>query len=671
MKKLIFLLFSFALSFGSNAQVFCSVSVTPMDTIICLGDSVQMTAVANLITNSGQQFNFNGGALPPGWSTTGGGAYASPCEPSLDGTSYYWASTAGATPQIATAAFDVTCGGSIMFDMDYAIQSQPFPCEGMEVWDEGVELQYSVSGGPWTPIIYYAPDGNSWPSKAVMLASGTWLGVNAPFSQTTYVPAGTTNAYTSWSSYSVPIPAAAQSASTSFRWIQTASSSATNDNWGLDNIIINSTGTPCGNNTVVNWSNGLMDINQYYLTPTGDSTFIALVYDTMGNFQCQSQPITINVHPDAMTYTLPDTIYSYCRTTSPSAQVTNFGGTFGPWGVNWTDIPSTNNPIVLPISGVEQETLVYHVDVTDGCNYLRQDSVVVIVNQTLAVDTMYTFPSSACEPDGAVSGVAIGLTMTSGQPFYNWTGPGINPGPYNVDASVLEDIPSGWYYFTVTDDVCTVTDSAFVEPIDPPMAQFTSTPASGCMPLNVNFVNLSQNANNYYWDFGNGQTASVGNTNSQDQSFNFSSTVMLIAYQSPTCADTAYTSISVVLCGCTDPDAVNYDPNAILDDGNCQYPDPVVVVPNVFTPNGDLSNGLFELQLENTVQLQLTITNRWGNIMYSADQDLTQLGSIVGWDGKTPSGRNAEEGTYFYTYVATGIVGQKVEGHGFLELIRD
>jgi hypothetical protein len=158
MKNLILIFFAFAFYFNSNAQVFCSVSVSPMDTTICLGDSVQVTAVGNLITNSGQQFSFNGGALPPGWSTTGGGAYASPCEPSLDGTSYYWASTAGSTPQIATAAFDVTCGGSLMFDMDYAIQGGASPCEGMEVWDEGVELQYSVSGGPWTPIIYYAPD---------------------------------------------------------------------------------------------------------------------------------------------------------------------------------------------------------------------------------------------------------------------------------------------------------------------------------------------------------------------------------------------------------------------------------------------------------------------------------------------------------------------------------
>lgn len=671
MRNLIILFLAITVTFTAKSQVYCSVSVSPMDTTICLGDSVLVTAVANLI-NSGQQFNFNSGALPSGWSTTGGQAYSSPCEPSLDGTPYYWASTSGSTtPQIATAEFDVTCGGSIMFDMDYAVQSGPVPCEGMEVWDEGVELQYSANGGPWTPIVYYAPDGNAWPSKADMLASGTWLGVNAPFSQTTYVPAGATNAFTSWASYVVPIPPGAMTSSTAFRWIQTESSSATNDNWGLDNIIINSTGLPCGTNTVINWSNGVTDTDQYYVTPTGDSTFIALVYDTANNFQCQSQPITINISPDVMTYTLPDTVYSYCRLTSPTAQVTNFGGTFGPWGVTWTDIPSTNNPITFPISGIEQETLIYHVDITDGCNYLRQDSVVVIVDQSLAIDTMYSFPSSACDPDGAVSGVAVGITMNTGQPFYNWTGPNTNPGPYDVDASVLEDIPSGWYYFTVTDDVCTVTDSVFVDPIDPPMAQIAATPSSGCEPLQVTLENNSQNANNYYWDFGNGSTASVANTNSQNQTYYSNATVMLIAYSTPTCADTTYASISVVTCGCTDPNAINYDPNAILDDGNCQYPEPVVVVPNVFTPNGDLSNNFFELQLEYTVTLELTITNRWGNVMYTSEQDLTQLGAFVGWNGKTPSGKDAEEGTYFYNYKATGIVGQVVEGHGFLELIRD
>ena len=281
------------------------------------------------------------------------------------------------------------------------------------------------------------------------------------------------------------------------------------------------------------------------------------------------------------------------------------------------------------------------------------------------------WPSNACDPTGAVSGVATGLTVAVGQPYYNWTGPGTNPGPYNIDASVLQDIPSGWYYFTVTDDVCTVEDSVFVEPLDPPIAQFTASPSSGCTPLTVTFTNNSQNTSDYYWDFGDGQTATVGNSSSQTITYTANATVMLIAYADPTCADTAYASISIVNCGCMDPNATNYDPNAAQEDGSCLYPEPEVIAPNVFTPNNDGSNSFFILDTKNVVQLELAILNRWGNVMYSADEDITILGSFVGWNGKTATGADAEEGTYFYKYVATGINGLQTEGHGFLELIRD
>ena len=657
--KLFSKLFLFLALPSLSYSQYCNISVSPMDTTICLGDSVLMTAQASLVTvGNGQQFNFNSGNIPAGWTTAGGNAYGTPCGQNPSGTPYYWASTAGTgtTPQITTASFDISCGGLIIFDMRYAVQSGPAPCEGPDLPNEGVELQYSTNGGTtWVPIEYYHPNGTTLPQNP-----GT----------TTPQTSGAT-AWTTWSTLTVPIPAAALGTNTRFRWVQQNSSSSANDNWGLDNIIISASGLPCNPTTVINWTNGVMNSESYYLTPTNDSTFIAMVYDTLGNFQCQSQPINIHIFPDVMTYSLVDTVYSYCPTTNPAVTVTNFGGTFGPWGVNWPDIPSVTNPTNLSSGGAMHDTLLYYVEVTDGCNYIRYDSVVLIVNQKLEIDTLYSFPSLVCDPDGAVSAVVSGLTTTSGQPFYNWTGPNLNPGPISVDGTVMEDLPPGWYYFTVIDNVCRATDSVYVEPLDPPVAQFSPNTNSGCSPLQVTFTNSSQNTNNYYWDFGNGNTTTVGNTNSQNQTYTSSTTVMLVASSSPLCADTAYASISIVTCGCTDPLATNYDPTANSDDGNCEYPSPEVYPPNVFTPNGDANNAFFILDTRFVVQLELTILNRWGNVMYFADEDITIPGNFVGWDGKSPNGKNAEEGTYFYKYVATGIVGQKTEGHGFLELIRD
>lgn len=184
--------------------------------------------------------------------------------------------------------------------------------------------------------------------------------------------------------------------------------------------------------------------------------------------------------------------------------------------------------------------------------------------------------------------------------------------------------------------------------------------------------NNSQNTTVFYWDFGNGNDTLVNNAGDQSQTYYQSTTVMLVAYldASLTCSDTAYANINIVVCGCTDPLATNYDPNAVVDNGSCYYPLPEVIAPNIFTPNADDQNDIFFFTTINTVLLEVTITNRWGNLMYEQAIDLTTQPQETGWDGKAPSGTDAQEGTYFYKYKATGINGDITEGQGFLQLER-
>lgn len=654
-------LFIFAAQQKANAQL-CFVTVVPQDTLICPGEPVTFQAFANLL-NAGQVFDFNSG-LPAGWTVAGGSAFGSPCEPSLDGTPHYWASTAGSTPAITTPGFDVTCGGVIFFEMDYAIQSGPQPCEGMEVWDEGVELQYSTdNGATWIPIIYYAPDGNSWPSKADMVATGTWLGVPAPWSQTTYVPAGTTNAFTSWAQYQVPIPPGALTTNTQFRWIQEASSSAVNDNWGLDNIVINATGAPCGNEAIVNWSNGLMDTTSFTVNPTVDTNFVAFVFDTAGNFQCQSDTVFVTVYQDDMTYDLVDTVFSFCPFDTITASIENLSPVPGPVTYNWSN-GSVLDSASLGGGPNGQDEIWFYVDVTDGCGFVRSDSVVMVVNQTLQVDTTIAQNATACTPTGIASAFVSGVTSTGGQPFYNWTGPGGPPGAFSVDGTVIDNVPSGWYYFTVIDDVCEVSDSVFIDIDEPPIAEFTPTNASGCSPVQVNFVNSSQNTVSYLWDFGDGSPQETAQNVSH--SFTQSSTVTLIAEDASGCADTAYATVDVILCGCTDPLAINYDPLAQQDDNTCVFPVPVVNAPNVITPNNDDINDFFFFETEFTESITVVITNRWGNVIFEA------TGDNPTWDGTDISGNPAAQGVYFYKYSAVGVIpDQQVEGHGFVHLERN
>jgi gliding motility-associated-like protein len=97
-------------------------------------------------------------------------------------------------------------------------------------------------------------------------------------------------------------------------------------------------------------------------------------------------------------------------------------------------------------------------------------------------------------------------------------------------------------------------------------------------------------------------------------------------------------------------------------DSLCISYTPSVIVPNVFSPNGDNINEFFELELMFIVDLELTILNRWGNIMYSGN------GINAKWDGNNSNDEPANEGVYYYLYEAEGVNGETFKGHGFLHL---
>ncbi len=341
-------------------------------------------------------------------------------------------------------------------------------------------------------------------------------------------------------------------------------------------------------------------------------------------------------------------------------------GGYAPYDYEWTTISGTPAGTGDTISGSisENGSVLYLVTATDNCNFSGTDTVTITMNQTLAIDTMGTEPSS-CQPTGVVWGLATG---TTGIPSFNWTGPGSNNANF-IDASVWEDIPSGWYYFTVTDDVCSVNDSVYVDLLDPPVAEFTVTPLSGCSPLEVTITNNSQNGTAYVWNLGDGTINTTTDLSGFTHIFenptqNEGFTIQLIVQQGAFCSDTAVAGIVTTVCGCTNSEADNYNPNATVDDGSCIFPDPVIEAPNVFTPNQDGLNDVFELEWKNLKSLRLIVLNRWGNVVYDeTSEDL--INTVPTWDGG-----KAEEGVYFYKFQGVGITGQELEGHGFIHLVR-
>jgi PKD repeat protein len=147
---------------------------------------------------------------------------------------------------LATTAFDLSCGALICFDFVMAIQGGAAPCEGPDLPDEGVFLQYSTNGGvTWTDIFYFQP-----------------------------APGGAAGQYTSWDNYCFQLPAGAWTANTMIQWSQPQASSAANDHWGLDNIVV----TPflCGGTVgTFDWSNmaGTNNPTSQVVTPNTDTTY--------------------------------------------------------------------------------------------------------------------------------------------------------------------------------------------------------------------------------------------------------------------------------------------------------------------------------------------------------------------------------------------------------------
>ena len=373
-----------------------------------------------------------------------------------------------------------------------------------------------------------------------------------------------------------------------------------------------------------------------------------------------------------------------CANESVTVGASASGG-YAPYTYEWTDtlgnIIGTGDSLDLGIT--ENGSIDVYVTATDNCDFSNVDTLTLTLNQTLSVDTIIVGPAT-CEPDGFVSAFVSGETTTPEHGvYYSWTSMSGQAGPA---ASVWTDLASGWYYVSVEDAVCTVEDSAFVDLLNPPVAVLTATPTSGCEPLTVSFdYSSSENGDAYTLSYGDGGNESSTNlndvfSNTYTGTSATSFTAQLVVSQGLNCEDIATVEIQLGICGCTDEIALNYNPDATIDDGSCTYPvppEPTVSAPNVFTPNGDPDevNEEFFLTTENLAELRLIIFNRWGNVVYDyTSSDVSN--DNPSWNGKTDKGDELDEGVYFYKYEGVGfesVIGDpgiEIQGQGFLHLIR-
>ncbi len=89
-----------------------------------------------------------------------------------------------------------------------------------------------------------------------------------------------------------------------------------------------------------------------------------------------------------------------------------------------------------------------------------------------------------------------------------------------------------------------------------------------------------------------------------------------------------------------------------------------LIIPNIFTPNGDAFNDYFVIKNSINWNINLEVFNRWGNVIYEADNYQNN------WDGKC-KGNPLADGTYFYIIKAKGKdTGKEKEYNGSLMIMR-
>jgi gliding motility-associated-like protein len=424
-------------------------------------------------------------------------------------------------------------------------------------------------------------------------------------------------------------PVVNNTATTSYTFTPTAGQCATN---GIISVIVNPIPTITINETpsicvgqsttltttvsvtggTYSWQPNGETTNQITVSPAATINY-SVSYTING---CTSTPVvaTVTVNPNIPVEAGPN--ISICQ--GEQVTLTASGTPNNTWSGGVIDGASIS----------PNQTTVYYVTGTSANGCITTDSVTITVNNNPII--------SAGNPQTVCIGQQVNLTG-SGAGFggnYVWDNGIVDGQSFTVNGTLT-------YTVTGTDaNGCSGTATVFITGLPVPVAQFTASPQSGEIPLNVTFTNLSTNANNYTWDFGNNLGANAIDLSDQNSVYStFGVYTVWLTASNGICSD----STSAIITATANP---------------------WLFVPNVFTPNADGANETWMVQTKNMETIELIILNRWGNVM-TIIEDLNG-----GWNGKTNDGKDATDGTYFYKYKAKAINGEEFDGHGFLTLIR-
>lgn len=367
-----------------------------------------------------------------------------------------------------------------------------------------------------------------------------------------------------------------------------------------------------------------------------------------------------------------DPIFIYCNATGSrkgELRAVSPGGS-GPYEFDWykwnkssklfsTHIKTESGVMLSSVTNLDEGG--YRVNISDGGGYAASLTAWIFVdlpkaeaslaNRTCdyvaltgvaAIDTFYY--------NDPVNGLAVKLPngvrfMWSSSPASSIPYPDFDLEPQTFRPP-LTDVT---YKIQVTDSFGCVNQASFFYESIHVNADFTVEPVKGDAPLEVSFVDKSIRGFIYDWDFGDSSFSEGSNPEPHIYYIPGEYTVKLTIESDKGCIDSMRSEKIVV------------EPSDLI-------------IPNVFTPDGDGYNDFFMVDYKSLRFVSMEIFSQSGLKVYGFSGDGERLKAWTGWDGYVnDSSIKASPGIYFYIIRGYGwddIIYDSKKYRGFLYLYR-
>lgn len=362
------------------------------------------------------------------------------------------------------------------------------------------------------------------------------------------------------------------------------------------------------NGSVINWLPPLSGTlsEQVVSTPgTYQCSVTSCGITTLATLQVTSENIQVNVTPSGP--------LQLCE--NDTIQLTAGAG-FNLY--QW--IPGNENLQTITITAAGT----YSVFVVSASGCTDTSNAVLVSAIASPVIPLINAPDSVCEGD------EVTFSAQAGTGIFSWSGPdGFTSSQLSVVIDEITLKNDGWYFATIDSGQCSSSAGFYLHVIQRPEPEIILS-GEVCEGQQIELSSANTNGT-IIWTLADGSER----------------TDSLLMIGPLSTAEEGWYILSLTRFGCAATDSV-----LVLAE-ECD-----LIMPNIFTPNGDQLNDVFSAISGGSKLRSMRIFNRWGDVVFS--------GGEQGWNGRSAKGEELPEGTYYYRVVLKN--GKTISGH--FELIR-